>query len=168
MDYATLTDNTGKRADFRHVILIMTSNAGAREMESQTIGFGAKAEDSRYKGEGVIKQLFSPEFRNRLEAVIPFGHLTTSVMEQIVDKLLGEIQEQLSGRKVKLDVTPGARSWLAQKGYDPQFGARPLARVLRQEIKDPISDAILFHGLSKGGKIVVDVENGRLIIHKNS
>lgn len=166
MDYATLTDNTGKRADFRHVILIMTSNAGAREMESHAIGFGAKAEDSRYKGESVIKQLFSPEFRNRLEAVIPFGRLTTSAMEQIVDKLLGEIQEQLSGRKVRLNVTPAARSWLAQKGYDPQFGARPLARVLQQEIKDPVSDAILFHGLSKGGKIVVDVEDGRLVINK--
>jgi ATP-dependent Clp protease ATP-binding subunit ClpA len=166
MDYATLTDNTGKRADFRHVILIMTSNAGAREMESQTIGFGAKAEDSRYKGENIIKQLFSPEFRNRLEAVIPFGHLTVSAMEQVVDKLLGEIQEQLSGRRIKLNVTPAARSWLAQNGYDPQFGARPLARILQQEIKDPVSDAILFHGLSKGGKIVVDVEGGRLIIHK--
>jgi len=166
MDYATLTDNTGKRADFRHVILIMTSNAGAREMESQIIGFGAKAEDSRYKGENIIKQIFSPEFRNRLEAVIPFGQLTTSAMEQIVDKLLGEIQEQLSGRKVKLDITPAARSWLAQNGYDPRFGARPLARVLQQEIKDPVSDAILFHGLSKGGKIVVDVKDGRLVINK--
>jgi ATP-dependent Clp protease ATP-binding subunit ClpA len=166
MDYATLTDNTGKRADFRHVILIMTSNAGAREMESQTIGFGAKAEDSRYKGENMIKQIFSPEFRNRLEAVIPFGQLTTSAMEQIVDKLLWEIQEQLSGRKIKLDVTPAARSWLAQNGYDPQFGARPLARVLQKEIKDPVSDAILFHGLSKGGKIVVDVKDGRLVINK--
>ncbi|PXF56520.1 MAG: ATP-dependent Clp protease ATP-binding subunit ClpA [Deltaproteobacteria bacterium] len=166
MDYATLTDNTGKRADFRHVILIMTSNAGAREMESQTIGFGAQAEDSRYKGENIIKQLFSPEFRNRLEAVIPFGHLTISAMKQVVDKLLGEIREQLSGRKIKLNVTPAARSWLAQNGYDPQFGARPLARVLQQEIKDPVSDAILFHGLSKGGKVLVDVEDGRLIIHK--
>ncbi len=166
MDYATLTDNTGKRADFRHVILIMTSNAGAREMESQIIGFGAKVEDSQYKGENIIKQIFSPEFRNRLEAVISFSHLTVSAMEQVVDKLLGEIREQLSGRKIKLNVTPAARSWLAQKGYDPQFGARPLARILQQEIKDPMSDAILFHGLSKGGEVLVDVEDGQLIIHK--
>jgi ATP-dependent Clp protease ATP-binding subunit ClpA len=166
MDYATLTDNTGKRADFRHVILIMTSNAGARDMETRTIGFGAKAEDGRYKGENVIKQVFSPEFRNRLEAIIPFAPLTSSAMEQIVNKLLKEIQEQLSGRKIELELSSAARSWLAQKGYDPQFGARPLARLLQKEIKDPLSDAILFQGLSKGSKIVVDVKDGHLVINK--
>ncbi len=166
MDYATLTDNTGKSADFRNVILIMTSNAGTREMESQIIGFGAKADDSNYKGENAIKQLFSPEFRNRLEAVIPFGHLTVSVMKQIVDKLLQEIQDQLSQRNIKLNVTPAARSWFAQNGFDSKFGARPLARVLQKEIKDPLSDAILFDGLSKGGKVIVDLKDGRLVIRK--
>jgi ATP-dependent Clp protease ATP-binding subunit ClpA len=166
MDYATLTDNTGKGADFRNVILIMTSNAGTREMESQIIGFGTKADDSSYKGENVIKQIFSPEFRNRLEAVIPFGHLTISVMKQIVDKLLKEIQEQLSKRNIKLNVTPAARSWFAQNGFDAKFGARPLARILQKEIKDPLSDAILFDGLSKGGKVLVDLKDGRLVIRK--
>jgi ATP-dependent Clp protease ATP-binding subunit ClpA len=166
MDYATLTDNTGKSADFRHVILIMTSNAGTREMESRIIGFGAKEDDSNFKGENVIKQLFSPEFRNRLEAVIPFSHLTISVMKQIVDKLLQEIQEQLSGRNIKLNVTPAARSWFAQNGFDSKFGARPLARVLQREIKDPLSDAILFKGLSKGGKVTVDIKDGRPVIRK--
>lgn len=164
MDYATLTDNTGKKADFRHVILIMTSNAGAREMESLTIGFGASVEHSNYKGEKIVKELFSPEFRNRLDAIIPFHHLSLSVMEQVVDKLLKEIQDQLSSRKVKLNITPAARSWLAQNGYDPQYGARPLARLIQQEIKDPVADAVLFQKFPKGGNILVDVEQGRMVI----
>ncbi|NIA08522.1 MAG: ATP-dependent Clp protease ATP-binding subunit ClpA [Nitrospiraceae bacterium] len=164
MDYATLTDNTGKKADFHHVVLIMTSNAGAREMEGQAIGFGTNEGDSRYKGERIVRQLFSPEFRNRLDAVIPFGQLSTVVMEQVVEKLLKEVQGQLSGRRVRLDVTPAARSWLAKEGYSPQFGARPLARLIEEKIKDPIADIILFHGLSKGGKVLVDLEEGRLSV----
>ena len=165
MDYATLTDNTGKQADFHHVILVMTSNAGAREMENQAIGFGATAEDSRYKGEKIVRQIFSPEFRNRLDAVIPFGQLTISVMEQVVDKLLKEVQGQLSGRKVRLNVSPAARSWLAKKGYSPQFGARPLVRLIQEKIKDPVADIILFHGLSRGGKVLVDLEDDQLSVH---
>ena len=164
MDYATLTDNTGKQADFHHVILIMTSNAGAREMEGHAIGFGTREEDSRYKGEKVVRQLFSPEFRNRLDAIIPFTQLTPSVMEQVVDKLLKELQAQLSARKISMRVSHGVRSWLAKEGYSPQFGARPLARLIQEKIKDPVADIILFQGLSRGGKISVDIREGELSI----
>jgi ATP-dependent Clp protease ATP-binding subunit ClpA len=161
MDHATLTDNQGREADFRHVTLIMTSNAGAREMAALGIGF-----DSGRAGDGrkEIERLFSPEFRNRLDEIVTFESLGPEVMEQVVDKFTAEVEEQLSERKITLALTPAARTWLAKKGYDPLFGARPMARVIQTELKDRLADDVLFGELSKGGRVEVDVgENDRLV-----
>jgi ATP-dependent Clp protease ATP-binding subunit ClpA len=154
MDHATLTDNQGREADFRHVTLIMTSNAGAREMAARGIGF-----DSGRAGDGrkEIERLFSPEFRNRLDEIVTFESLGPEVMERVVDKFTAEVEEQLSERRVTLVLTPAARTWLAKKGYDPLFGARPMARVIQTELKDRLVDDVLFGELSKGGRVEVDV-----------
>jgi ATP-dependent Clp protease ATP-binding subunit ClpA len=162
MDHATLTDNNGKKADFRNVILIMTSNAGTREMSSQTIGFGEAKDDAAYKGKKAIERFFSPEFRNRLDAIVTFNALTIQIMEQIVDKFLAEVNAQLQARKVTITLSPAARTQLAHKGYDPKYGARPLARLLQTDVKDPLADEILFGKLAKGGRVRVDAQNGAL------
>ena len=152
MDYATLTDNNGKKADFRNVIVIMTSNAGSREMSSQTIGFGDPKADSEFKGQKAIEKIFSPEFRNRLDGIIAFKALTSEIMKMIVDKFIFELNEQLANKKVFVALSPKARRWLAQNGHDPQYGARPLARLIQTALKDPLSDEILFGKLVKGGR----------------
>jgi ATP-dependent Clp protease ATP-binding subunit ClpA len=153
MDHATLTDNQGREADFRHVTLIMTSNAGAREMNAQGIGFGAgRAGD----GSKEIERLFSPEFRNRLDEIVNFAPLEPEVMGRVVDKFVDEVREQLSERKVEIELTEAARAWLAEKGYDPDFGARALARVIQVELKDRVVDDLLFGQLAKGGRVRVD------------
>jgi ATP-dependent Clp protease ATP-binding subunit ClpA len=162
LDYATLTDNNGKKADFRNVIVIMTSNAGAREMSTQSIGFGDAKYDSEGKGKKAIEKFFSPEFRNRLDGIVTFNALSQEIMEMVVDKFIGELNEQLGAKKVALTITPAARTWLAKKGHDPRYGARPLARVIQTEIKDQLSDEILFGKLVKGGNVQVDVEEDRL------
>ena len=154
MDHATLTDNQGREADFRHVTLIMTSNAGAREMASRAIGFGEVDAGSASKA---IERLFSPEFRNRLDETVHFNSLGPEVMGNIVDKFISEIEKQLAERKVRFELTPEARSLLAEKGYDRNFGARPLARVIQKEIKDRLSEDVLFGSLSKGGRVRIDV-----------
>jgi ATP-dependent Clp protease ATP-binding subunit ClpA len=154
MDHATLTDNQGREADFRHVTLIMTSNAGAREMASQAIGFrGDRAGD----GSQAVEKLFSPEFRNRLDEIVHFGNLAPEVMGRIVGKFVAELEAQLLERKIKVELSPAARARLAEQGYDKDFGARPLARLIQKEIKDPLSDEVLFGRLVKGGKVRVDV-----------
>ncbi len=163
MDHATLTDNTGQKADFRHTILIMTSNAGAREMESRAIGFGNDTRESKHKGEEAIKNLFSPEFRNRLDAVVPFSPLTHEIMELIVDKFIKELAEQLSDKKITLEITPEAKSYLADKGHDPKFGARPLGRLIQDEIKDPLADLLLFDS-AKSKKVKIGLKNGKIDI----
>ena len=163
MDHATLTDNTGGRADFRNVVLIMTSNAGAREMSSHTIGFSGKQYDPEGKGKEAVEKFFSPEFRNRLDSVIAFSSLTVEIMEKVVDKFIGELNEQLSSRKVKVSLSPDARTYMAKKGYDPRYGARPLARVIQTEIKDRLADELLFGKLEKGGEIRLDIEDERLV-----
>lgn len=157
MDYATLTDNNGRKADFRNVILLMTSNAGAREMATSSIGFSTKAEQTEKAKKGIkaVEQLFSPEFRNRLDAIIAFNALDQSVMEMIVDKFINEMTEQLSERNVTISLSTGARKWLAEKGYDPSFGARPLGRVIQTEIKDVLADEILFGSLRDGGHVTI-------------
>ncbi len=162
MDYATLTDNTGRKADFRNVILIMTSNAGAREMDRNVIGFGDRASDARAKSRDAINRLFSPEFRNRLDAIISFNPLSPEVMEQVVDKFINELQKQLQDKRVNIELSESARRYLAQKGYDPKYGARPLSRVIQTEIKDPLTDEILFGRLRGGGRVYVDLENDSL------
>jgi len=160
-DHATLTDNNGKKADFRNVILIMTSNAGSREMTAQTIGFGNPGDDSENKGKKAVERFFSPEFRNRLDAMITFSALTPDIMQQVVDKFITELREQLSPKKVELKLSDAARAWLARKGYDPQYGARPLARLIQAEIKDRLSDEILFGELEKGGTVLIDMQEDR-------
>jgi len=162
MDHSTLTDNTGKKADFRNVIIIMTSNAGTREMDSQTIGFGDHQYDTEDKGKKAVEKFFSPEFRNRLDATIHFNSLTVEIMEQVVDKFMAEINDQIAAKKVALVITPEVRNWLAQKGHDPRYGARPLGRLLQTEIKDTLSDEILFGRLTKGGTVFIDIEKDKL------
>ncbi len=163
MDHATLTDNNGKKADFRNVILIMTSNAGTREMSVQTIGFGDGTRDTADKGKKAVENLFSPEFRNRLDDTIGFSALTIEIMERIVDKFIAEINGQLAPKHVILSLTEASRRWLARKGFDPQFGARPLGRVIQTTIKNVLSDRILFGSLAKGGRVEVDEEHDALI-----
>jgi ATP-dependent Clp protease ATP-binding subunit ClpA len=165
MDRATLTDNQGREADFRHVTLIMTSNAGAREMQAHGIGFGAgRSGDGRKE----IERLFSPEFRNRLDEVVRFDDLGPEVMVRVVDKFVREVEEQLRERKVKLTLSSAAREWLARKGYDPDFGARPMARLIQTELKDRIADDLLFGELASGGVLRVDVAEDRLVFERKS
>lgn len=163
MDYATLTDNNGKKADFRNVILIMTSNAGTTEMGKTTIGFGDRSNDTRSKGKDAIKKLFSAEFRNRLDSTITFNSLTPGIMKQVVDKFITELQQQISHKKVVVNLSKDARNWLAKHGYDPQFGARPLGRLIQTEIKDVLSEEVLFGNLIKGGTVYIDINKNKLI-----
>ena len=167
-DHATLTDNNGKKADFRNVIIIMTSNAGTREMSVQTIGFGEARYDTESKGKQAIEKFFNPEFRNRLDGIIGFNALTVEIMKKVVDKFMAELNGQLAARKVLLTLSSEVRAWLAQKGYDPRYGARPLARLLQTEIKDTLSDQILFGQLEKGGEVFVDLENNKLTFRYNN
>ncbi|MCU0585705.1 MAG: ATP-dependent Clp protease ATP-binding subunit ClpA [Desulfobacterales bacterium] len=162
MDHATLTDNTGKKADFRNVILMMTSNAGTREMSTQTIGFGETVRDTASKGKKAVEQMFSPEFRNRLDDIISFNALTPPIMELVVDKFMLELNTQLAVKKVRLTYTPAVRAWLAKKGHDVRYGARPLARVIQAEIKNQLSDEILFGRIQKGGEVALDLADDRL------
>ncbi|RUM34972.1 MAG: ATP-dependent Clp protease ATP-binding subunit ClpA [Desulfobulbus sp.] len=150
MDHSTLTDNAGRRADFRHVILIMTTNAGAREMSEQSIGFLG---DSSGKEQKALKKLFAPEFRNRLDGVITFQPLQMDAVEKVVTKMIRELQTQLADKNVKISLTPGARKWLAVKGYEPAYGARPMRRLIMKEIGDVLTDEILFGKLNKGGTV---------------
>ncbi|WP_448872320.1 ATP-dependent Clp protease ATP-binding subunit ClpA [Desulfobulbus propionicus] len=156
MDHSTLTDNAGRRADFRNVILIMTTNAGAREMSERSIGFLG---DSKGKEQKAIKNMFSPEFRNRLDAIITFAPLSPETVEKVVDKMVGELQQQLTDKKVEITLSPAARSWLAREGYEPAFGARPLRRLIMKEIGDVLTEEILFGHLTKGGKVKIDRAN---------
>jgi ATP-dependent Clp protease ATP-binding subunit ClpA len=162
MDHATLTDNTGRKADFRQAILIMTSNAGSREMSAQSIGFGERRGDPARKGNKALEKVFSPEFRNRLDAIITFKPLTPAVMETIVDKFILQLESQLTERRVAFTLTPEARSYLATKGFDTVFGARPLARVIQQQVRDPLTDEILFGRLEKGGTVTIGVQGDQL------
>jgi ATP-dependent Clp protease ATP-binding subunit ClpA len=172
MDHATLTDNTGRKADFRNVVLILTSNAGSREMNTKSIGFTeGGAGDTRHeasrrategKSKAAIERVFSPEFRNRLDAIVTFKNLTPEVMETIVDKFILQLEAQLSERKVAITLAPEARLWLAKKGYDPLMGARPLARVVQTEVRDPLTDEILFGKLENGGTVTIGAGDDKL------
>jgi ATP-dependent Clp protease ATP-binding subunit ClpA len=160
MDHGKLTDNNGKAADFRHTILLMTSNVGARDLARRAVGFGGGRREGDADRE--YKLLFSPEFRNRLDAKIAFDPLSPETMGSIVDKFIKELRMQLAERKVEIDVLPAAREWLAKKGYDPDFGARPLARVIQESVKKPLSDELLFGKLEHGGKVTIDAKNDEL------
>ncbi|ODT07908.1 MAG: ATP-dependent Clp protease ATP-binding subunit ClpA [Mesorhizobium sp. SCN 65-20] len=156
MDHGKLTDHNGKQIDFRNVILIMTTNAGASDMARAAIGFGS----SKREGDDMeaINRLFSPEFRNRLDAIIPFGSLPVPVVHQVVQKFVMQLETQLSERGVTFDLSEEAIAWLADKGYDERMGARPLGRVIQEHIKKPLADEVLFGKLKKGGTVRVTVE----------
>ncbi len=154
MDYATLTDNTGRKADFRNVVLIMTTNAGAREMAQSPVGFCSTSSASD-RSAGAVEQTFSPEFRNRLDAMIPFNSLSRDLMVRIVDKAVAALAPGLAARRVTLRLDDSAREWLAEKGFDPRMGARPLQRVVRSELEDRLAELLLFGSLEKGGDVTV-------------
>ncbi len=190
MDHGTLTDNNGKKADFRNVILIMSTNAGARDMMGDSIGFkaasgkgslsdhlaeeAAKAQREREqekggslsssggygfglgKGRGAIERTFSPEFRNRLDAWIPFNPLTFANILLVVDKFVGEVKERLLERSVQITVTPAAREWMAENGYDRMYGARPMGRLIKEKVSEPLAEEVLFGKLQHGGSVLVD------------
>jgi ATP-dependent Clp protease ATP-binding subunit ClpA len=172
MDHAALTDNTGRKADFRNVVLILTSNAGSREMSAQTIGFAdsgtGAAHDERVhraaasRSKTAIERIFSPEFRNRLDAIVTFRPLSATVMEEIVEKFILQLEQQLGERQVAITLSPEARAWLAVKGYDVVFGARPLGRVFQREVRDPLTDEILFGALEQGGTVTIGLADDRL------
>jgi ATP-dependent Clp protease ATP-binding subunit ClpA len=167
MDHATLTDNTGRKADFRQTVLIMTSNAGSRELSARSFGFGQGGDAARQKMAAVrsraaIERVFSPEFRNRLDAIVTFAPLTPAVMETIVEKFILQLEAQLAERTVAITLEPEARAWLARKGYDPIFGARPLARVVQTEVRDKLTQEILFGQLENGGTVSIGVVDDTL------
>ena len=175
MDHATLTDNTGRKADFRNVVLILTSNAGSRELTAGSIGFAdegtgdGESESMRRaatsKSRAAIERAFSPEFRNRLDAIVTFRSLTPAAMETIVEKFVLQLEGQLAERRVAIALTPEARAWLAVEGYDPLFGARPLARVIQRDVRDPLTDEILFGALEHGGIVTIGAADNRLTFH---
>ncbi len=158
MDHGKLTDANGREADFRNVILVMTTNAGARESARPSIGF--TEQDHSSDSLEVIKKAFSPEFRNRLDSIIQFQSLDFPVVLLIVDKFVLELEVQLTQKDVSLSVTSAAREWLAQKGFDPKMGARPMKRVIQEHIKRPLADDLLFGELAEGGEVLVDLEEG--------
>jgi len=155
MDHGKLTDHNGKTVDFRNVILIMTTNAGAADLAKPAIGF----ERSERIGDDTeaIERMFTPEFRNRLDAIIGFLALGPEVVERVVDKFIMQLEEQLADRSVTIELTPEARKWLAERGYDPKFGARPLARLIQEQVKKPLAEELLFGKLVKGGTVQVRV-----------
>ena len=161
MDHGTLTDNNGRKADFRNVVLIMTTNAGAQDMSRASMGFNTQ--DHTSDGTEIIKKTFSPEFRNRLDAIIPFNPLDIDVIKTVVDKFLVELQAQLDEKKVQLEVSEQARDWIADKGYDKTMGARPMQRLIQEKIKKPLAEEILFGQFSsKGGVVYVNQEEDGL------
>jgi ATP-dependent Clp protease ATP-binding subunit ClpA len=160
MDHATLTDSHGRKADFRHVILIMTTNAGARDLSDRHMGFAevGKGGSSR----GAIERTFTPEFRNRLDATVTFNALGIPEIERVVDKQLDELRVMVAPKSVTIEVDPAARTWLAAKGFDRAFGARPMARLIERVVKKPLSEALLFGSLASGGTVRVVVENDEI------
>ncbi len=161
MDSATLTDNNGKKADFRNVILIMTTNAGARELSSGGVGF-RNASDTKGNAKGVIERTFTPEFRNRLDAWVPFKPLDIDIIKLIVDKFINELNGQLAEKRVLVKLSEDAREWLAKNGFDARYGARPMARLIHEKIKQPLANEILFGRLVHGGSVVVSSKDNEL------
>jgi ATP-dependent Clp protease ATP-binding subunit ClpA len=160
MDHGTLTDNNGRKVDFRNVVLVMTTNAGVQQTVRTSIGF--KQQDHSHDAMSEINRLFSPEFRNRLDAIVWFNHLDQEIILQVVDKFIVELQVQLDNKGVSLEVSTPARAWLAEKGYDKNMGARPMARVIQQEIKKELAHELLFGRLSHGGSVKITLVNDKL------
>jgi ATP-dependent Clp protease ATP-binding subunit ClpA len=155
MDHGTLTDNNGREADFRNIVLVMTTNAGAQEMSRASIGF--THQDHSSDGMAIIKKAFSPEFRNRLDAIIQFSSLDERSIARVVDKLVVELEAKLGTSNVTLELTNEARTWIAERGYDPQMGARPMARIIQEQIKRPLAEELLFGSLAEGGHVCIGV-----------
>lgn len=162
MDHGTLTDNNGRKADFRNVVLIMTTNAGAQEMGRPSIGF--TEQDNTTDGMEVIRRMFTPEFRNRLDAIVQFSALNIEIVKTVVDKFLTELQAQLDEKRVTLEVDDEARAWLAKEGYDEKMGARPMQRLIQEKIKRPLAEDLLFGDLASGGTVRVSIDNDELDI----
>ena len=163
MDHGTLTDNNGRKTDFRNVILIMTTNAGAELMSRASIGFARQ--DHSTDGMEAIRKMFTPEFRNRLDSIVQFGELSLDVIKTVVDKFLAQLQSQLDEKKVFIDIDDEARLWLAENGYDSKMGARPMDRLIQEQIKKPLAEHVLFGNLSeRGGTVFVRVEGDQLAI----
>jgi ATP-dependent Clp protease ATP-binding subunit ClpA len=160
MDHGTLTDNNGRKADFRNVVLVMTTNAGAQEMSRPSIGF--TQQDHSSDGVEAIKRLFTPEFRNRLDAMVQFNALGPADITRVVDKFIFELEAQLHEQHVTIEVDEAARLWLAEHGYDPKMGARPMERVIQQHIKKPLAEELLFGQLAQGGHLIIHLEGDEL------
>jgi ATP-dependent Clp protease ATP-binding subunit ClpA len=160
MDHGTLTDNNGRKADFRSVVLVMTTNAGAAESSRRSIGF--TEQNHATDAMEALKRYFTPEFRNRLDVVVQFAPLGTETIASVVDKFVFELEQQLAEKKVALTVDAEARAWLAERGYDPQMGARPMARVIQNNIKKPLANELLFGCLANGGSVHVQVKEDAL------
>jgi ATP-dependent Clp protease ATP-binding subunit ClpA len=160
MDHATLTDSHGRKADFRHVVLIMTTNAGARDLADRRLGFADSGK--RGSSRGALERTFTPEFRNRLDAIVTFNSLGTTEIERVVDKQIDELRAMVASKGVTIELDPAARAWLAAKGFDRSFGARPMARLVERVVKKPLSEALLFGSLEGGGTIRLVVEDDEL------
>jgi ATP-dependent Clp protease ATP-binding subunit ClpA len=165
MDHATLTDTHGRKADFRHVILIMTTNAGARDLSGRKLGFGQSGEGAG-KSTGVLERMFAPEFRNRLDAVVHFNPLGTREIERVVDKHVDELRALVADRNITIELAPDARAWLAGKGFDRAFGARPMARLIERTIKKPLSEMLLFGNVDAGSTVRVTVKDDTLALER--
>jgi ATP-dependent Clp protease ATP-binding subunit ClpA len=162
MDHGTLTDNNGRKADFRNIVLVLTTNAGAHEITRQSIGF--KQQDQTIDAMGEINKTFSPEFRNRLDNIVWFNHLDEVVIQQVVDKFIVELQALLDEKGVSLELTKEAKKWLAVKGYDKTMGARPMSRLIQEQLKKPLANELLFGDLTHGGVAKVGVKKDKLVL----
>jgi ATP-dependent Clp protease ATP-binding subunit ClpA len=167
MDHGTLTDNNGRKADFRNIIFVMTTNAGAQEMSRASIGF--TEQDHSSDGIEAIKKYFSPEFRNRLDAIIQFAPLDKNSIARVVDKLVVELEAKLGSNNVTLELEDAARDWIAKRGYDSKMGARPMARIIQEHIKRPLAEELLFGSLEKGGHVRITVgEDEQIVLNAES
>ena len=162
MDHGTLTDNNGRKADFRHVVLVMTSNAGAQEMDRSSMGF--TQQDHQTDGMESVKRAFTPEFRNRLDGIIQFKALSPAAVLRVADKAIVELEMLLQDKHVTLEIDDEARQWLAKHGYDVHMGARPMARLVQEKIKRPLADELLFGKLADGGHVKVVLRDGELVL----
>ena len=162
MDHGTLTDTNGRKVDFRNVILVMTTNAGAQEMSRSSVGF--TTQDHQSDGAEIIKRTFTPEFRNRLDAIIQFEPLDTKTISYVVDKFIAQLEAQLESKKIEIHVEDSAKQWIAERGYDVKMGARPMERIIQEHIKKPLAEEILFGRLENGGKVIVRANEGELEI----
>jgi ATP-dependent Clp protease ATP-binding subunit ClpA len=163
MDHATLTDNNGRKADFRHIVLILTTNAGAHELSARRLGFGSD-DSAPGNARSAIERTFSPEFRNRLDAWVAFDSLPPEVIRRVVDKQVKELAAQLVDKKIELVLEDAGREWLAEHGFDRTMGARPMARLVQNEVKKPLAEKILFGELKHGGVVRIRAADGKLVL----